>query len=108
MMGAHAIHHRSSFQSVVALSSADAEFNAIVKSVSELLGLKDTLAEFGFTVNIDVCTDSPAANGIAHRQGSGCKKTREANLGDALTHYWSIADGQRHFMKISCVASAAD
>ena len=110
MVGAHAVHHWSNTQSVVALSSAEAELNAIVKSVSELLGLKNALAEIGLGIKIEVCTDSSAANGIAHQQGCGkvkhlecrqlwvqgkiasvevrCKKSpREANLGDALTHY---------------------
>ena len=123
MIGTHAIHHWSSTQSVVALSSAEAELNAIVKSVSELLGLKNALAEFGLEVAVEVCTDSSAANGIVHRQGCGkvkhlecrqlwvqsktsegvvkCMKIpREANPGDAFTHYWNLADGMKHFSKI--------
>jgi len=126
MVGAHAIHHWSSTQSVVALSSAEAELNAVVKSVSELLGLKNALEEFGIDMKVEVCTDSSAANGIVHRQGCGkvkhlecrqlwvqskitggdviCRKIpREENPGDAFTHYWNLKDGHKHFGSIGCI-----
>ena len=45
--GQHLVHHWSSTQTVVALSSMEAELNAIVKGVAEVLGLKNLLAECG-------------------------------------------------------------
>ena len=124
LYGAHLLHHWSSTQSVVALSSAEAELNAIVKSVSEALGLINMMDECGRTATAQVLTDSSAANGIVHRQGCGkvkhlecrqlwiqgvvaegrvhCVKVhREENPADALTHYWSVDDGRKHFAKMN-------
>ena len=124
MLGSHTIHHWSSTQSVVALSSAEAELNAIVKSISEVLCVLHMAEECGTKLQGEVCTDSSAANGIVHRQGCGkvkhleCRQLwvqevvssgtvavkkipRDANPGDALTHYWSAADGEKHFAKMN-------
>ena len=70
-----------------------------------------------------IFTDSSAANGVVHRQGYGkvkhlecrqlwvqdiiakgtgaCLKIpRERNPADMLTHYWNIAVGGKHMMKL--------
>ena len=115
----HLITHWSSTQSTVALSSAEAELNALVKAVSESLGLKNMMNHAGVTMKIDVFTDSSAARGIVHRTGCGKVKHLEArqlwiqeavesksvkvaqvgrahNPSDALTHHWTATDGYRH------------
>ena len=121
MYGIHLLHHWSSTQSVVALSSAEAELNAIVKAMTETLGLIHMMQGCGEKIiTAEVLTDSSAANGIVHRQGSGkvkhlecrqlwvqgvvssgeVKRTkipRANNPSDALTHYWSSEDGRKHF-----------
>lgn len=119
MFGNHLLHHWSSTQSVVALSSAEAELNAIVKGASEILGIMNLLKECNHNVEGRMWTDSSAAKGILHRQGAGkvkhlecrqlwvqekiankiitCSKVpREKNLADALTHHWTTAEGTRH------------
>ena len=125
MHGGHLLHHWSSTQSIVALSSAEAELNAIVKSVAEILGVMNLMKECAREVKGRVLTDSTAAKGILHRQGAGkvkhlecrqlwvqevisrkevsCVKTpRELNPADALTHHWSAKDGEKHIKAMGC------
>ena len=124
MHGSHLVHHWSSTQKVVALSSAEAELNAIVKSMTEILCLMNMMKECGRDPKGQILTDSSAANGIVHRQGCGKVKHLESrqfwvqgivgagkvtctkvarlnNPADALTHYWSYEDGKRHFEKLN-------
>ena len=65
-----------STQSAVALSSAKAELNAIVKSMAEILGLMH-MTECGRDSKGHIFTDSSAANGVVHRQRSGKMKHLE-------------------------------
>ena len=113
------IAHWSSTQSIVALSSAEAELNALVKLASEALGVRNMFYEHGKEFTIIALTDSSASNGILHREGCGKVKhlearqlwlqshvedkkidvqkiPREVNCADCLTHHWSIADGSKH------------
>ena len=100
----------------VALSSAEAESNALVKMISESLGLKNVQKAMGLHLPIEVLTDSSACKGIVHREGCGkvkhlearqlwvqeyvgdktvkvSKIPREVNLSDVLTHHWNARDG---------------
>jgi hypothetical protein len=115
---------------VVALSSMEAELNAIVKGVAEVLGLKNLLAECGRPMQAVIYTDSSAANGVVHRQGSGkvkhleCRQLwvqdavfsakvrvekvgRDYNPADAFTHYTSVHEAIRHFKAIGLIDPAA-
>ena len=123
MLGKHMITHWSSTQSVVALSSAEAELNALVKIISEALGLKNVLKAMNVNLPIEVRTDSSACRGIVQREGCGkvkhlearqlwvqeyvgnktvvvTKIPREINCSDVLTHNWSYSDGHKH---LACV-----
>ena len=77
MHGSHLVHHWSSTQKVVALSSAEAELNAIVKSMTEILCLMNMMKKCGRDPKGQILTDSSAANGIVHRQGCGKVKHLE-------------------------------
>ena len=126
MLGKHLIAHWSSTQSVVALSSAEAELNALVKMFSETLGLRNTFLEMGRKVKIEIFTDSSASKGIVQREGCGkvkhlearqlwiqghvaskevevIKIPREQNSSDCLTHHWSAVDGYKHLSKVGLV-----
>ena len=126
MLGKHLIAHWSSTQSVVALSSAEAELNALVKMFSETLGLRNTFLEMGRKVEIEIFTDSSASKGIVQREGCGkvkhlearqlwiqghvaskevevIKIPREKNSSDCLTHHWSAVDGYKHLSKVGLV-----
>ena len=126
MLGKHLISHWSSTQSVIALSSAEAELNALVKMTSEALGIKNTLLELGRMYSIVTLTDSSASHAILHREGCGKVKhletrqlwvqsyvedkrvivkkiPREINCADSLTHHWSATDGIKHLAKIGLI-----
>ena len=102
--------HWSKSQSNVALSSAEAELNATVKGLSELIGLSNLIQETQrVPVSLVLCTDASACKGMLLRHGAGkvkhlsvkqlwaqeCVKTfqidvlkvpREKNPSDVLTH----------------------
>ena len=59
----------SKLQSIVALSSAGAEFMAMIKGVQEALALRTVLLEMGIDATIQVFTDSSAAKASAEKPG---------------------------------------
>ena len=64
--------HWSKAQSNVALSSAEAELNACVKGLSELLGLFHLVSEVLRVVpSLKLCTDASACRGMLLRHGVG-------------------------------------
>ena len=120
LSGKHTLMHWSSTQTIVSLSSAEAELNAAVKMISEALGVRNMYQEFGMPKAVVVKTDSSACNGILHREGCGKVKhletrqlwtqarvaskavdvqkvPRAENVSDCLTHHWSASDGYKHF-----------
>ena len=123
MSGCHTLQHWSSTQSIISLSSAEAELNAAVKMVSETLGVRNLYEAAGVSKLIVVKTDSSACNGILHREGCGKVKhletrqlwvqshvanksvdiqkvPRALNPSDCMTHHWSASDGLSHFASI--------
>ena len=102
--------HWSKSQSNVALSSAEAELNATVRGLSELIGLCHLVEETQrVTLNLVLCTDASACKGMLLRHGTGKVKhlsvkqlwsqecvraygvtiqkiPREQNPSDVLTH----------------------
>ena len=72
MLGGHCLKTWSTTQAVVATSSGEAEFYAVVKGASMLLGMRALAGDLGlrFTSG-DIKTDSSAAVGISHRTGLG-------------------------------------
>lgn len=119
--GHRLVHHRSSTQAVVALSSMEAELNAIVKGVAEIIGLKNIVAECGRGLRAIICTDSSAANGAVNRQGCGkvkhldCRQlwftgkvyvkkvSRNDNPSDTFSHYSTVPDATRHLLSLGLV-----
>ena len=75
LYGQHLVHHWSSTQSVVALSSMEAELNALVKGTAETMCLKHMLSECGAEPRAYVCTDSSAAHGALHVKDVGKSST---------------------------------
>ena len=67
-----ALMHWSKMQSNVALSSAEAELNASVKGLSELIGVFNLILETQkVEPNISLHTDASACKGMLLRHGSG-------------------------------------
>ena len=79
-IGHHAIKTWSSTQNVIATSSGEAEFYALVKAGSQSLGIKAMADDFGIKINrIVIKTDASAAKGISMRRGIGQVKHIEVN-----------------------------
>ena len=73
MLGKHIIKSWSTNQAVIALSSGEAEYYAMVKAASQAIGMRNMLTELGvqYEEAIQVNTDASAAMGIATRLGVG-------------------------------------
>ena len=70
-IGSHVIKTWSSTQTVIALSSGEAEYYGMVKGASIALGIQSMLSDLGVNIKIRVRTDASAAKGIATRRGLG-------------------------------------
>ena len=108
--------HWSKMQANVALSSAEAELNATVKGLSELIGLNNLISEtMHVKPTMTLCTDASACKGMVLRHGTGKVKhlsvkqlwsqevvrfhdirvrkvTRASNPADMLTHSVGFCD----------------
>lgn len=67
----HTLKAYSATQNVIARSSAEAEFYALVKSASVGLGVQSMARNSGEELSVELNTDSTAAMGIAYRLGLG-------------------------------------
>ena len=77
--GAHCIKSWSSTQSVIALSSGEAEYYSLVKTASQSIGIRNMLRDVGISVGITINTDSSTAKSIALRKGVGKVRHIETN-----------------------------
>jgi hypothetical protein len=71
MIGKHLIRAWSSTQSVIALSSGEAELYAIVKATAQGIGMTSMMMDFEDDKRLTVKTDSSAAIGMCQRRGLG-------------------------------------
>ncbi len=71
MIGNHCIKSWSKTREVIALSSGEAEYYALVQAVSQAIGIKNMMMDLGIPMEIVVKTDASAAKGIASRRGAG-------------------------------------
>ena len=79
LIGTHVIKCWSTTQDVIATSSGEAEFYALVKCGSQSLGLKAMMEDMGIDFRIHLKTDASAAMGIGLRRGLG--KVRHVEVG---------------------------
>ena len=85
LIGDHCIRTWSSTQSAIALSTAKAEFYAMLDAVLRAKGIVGMLGELGVQVGsevVEVCTDSSAARSFVSRRGLGKMRHLE------LRHLW--------------------
>ena len=80
MLGSHVIKSYSTTQSVISLSSGEAEYYGAVKGASRLLGLIAMIRDFGLDLTGRITTDSTTAIGIANRRGAGKVRHLEVHL----------------------------
>ena len=71
MLGNHCLRTWSSTQTVIALSSGEAELYGISKGASMGIGFTSIIKDMGFDLKINIHTDSSAAIGITKRSGLG-------------------------------------
>ena len=77
MLGDHLIKSWATTQTVVAISSGEAEYCGMTKGACEGLGVIGLMEELGgLRVQIVLETDTSAAKGIASRKGVGKVKAR--------------------------------
>ena len=82
MIGSHRVKVWCKKQLVVALSSAESEIYAGLKTGTESLGLQSLGREFGESMGVELILDSSAALSLANRQGLGRAKHIE------MQHLW--------------------
>ena len=97
MLGQHMIKSWSSTQSVIALSSGEAEYYSMVKGGSVGLGVQAMLREIGITIGLVLKCDASAAVGIVMRRGLG--KVRHIDLSQ-LWLQEKVAQGSLKVIKI--------
>ena len=104
-LGHHVVKTWSTTQSVIALSSGEAEYYGLVKATSHSLGMQAIAKDMGIDVNIFVYTDSSAAKGIASRRGLGKMRHIEVNQ---LWLQDKVAEGIIKVIKIPGTGNQAD
>ena len=93
MIGSHYIKSWSKNQSVIALSSAEAELYGIIKTSSETLGIVSILKDWHMIYKADLMADASAALGIIGRTGLG--KLRHIDT----SYLWLQQDSIKHKLK---------
>ena len=64
LLGGDLIQHWSRVQNSIALSSGEADFNSVVKGISEALGMMNVLAEMGLDLGVRHFIDALATKGF--------------------------------------------
>ena len=106
MHGDHCIRTSSTTQGVIALSSGEAEFYALVKGSSIGIGSIAIAADMGMMdMSLRVHTDATAGKGIAQRIGAG--KVRHIHT-PALWVQKAVADGRVKLLKVLGTENPAD
>ena len=70
-LGDHVVKSWSSTQSIIALSTGEAELYAINRSAATALGLQSLLVDLGVQLDIRIFTDATTGKSIATRRGLG-------------------------------------
>ena len=108
MIGEHCIKTWSSTQGAFALSSAEAEFYAMIEATLRAKGLRSLAQELGINVKgglINLRTDSSAAKSFVSRRGFGKMKHLE------IRDLWlqkEVGDGKVVVQKVLGTENSAD
>ena len=78
--GSHLIKHWSATQTVIALSSGEAELSGITKGASHALGFQSLARDMGLELRLHIFSDAVAAIGICKRRGLG--RVRHLHVAD--------------------------
>ena len=69
--GKHLLRHMSCLQTLVVLSSGEAEYYALIRGACTSLGIQSHYQDWMIDVPIHICSDSSAARSVARRRGIG-------------------------------------
>ena len=106
MLGKHVIKTWSSTQTVVALSSGEAEYYGVTRGACEGIGILGLIGDLtGHTMKINLSTDLSAAKGIATRRGVGKVKHLETRT---LWVHDQVDRGRLQIRKIDGRTNPAD
>ncbi len=100
LVGSHCLRTWSSTQAPVALSSAEAEYYAMVDATTRAVGIRAMLLELGVLCRgpIELFSDSSAARGFTARKGLGKMRHLE------VRHLWLQAEVSSHRVVLRRVA----
>ena len=101
-IGNHFIKSWSKNQSVIALSSAEAELYAIIKTSSGTLGIMSILKDRSLQFTADIMADASAALGIIGRSGLG--KLRQVDT----SYLWLQQDSIKNKLKMNKVKGTSN
>ena len=105
-LGKHTLRTWSATQAMVAMSSAEAEFYAMVEGATRGIGLSGMLEELGLvTGGVELHTDSSAAKSFASRRGVG--KIRHISVKE-LWLQEAVKEGKVRLRKIGGEVNPAD
>ena len=103
-LGDHVVKSWSSSQSIIALSTGEAELYALNKASATAMGLKSLLWDLGVDLEIKVFTDATTGKALAVRRGLG-------KLRQAVSELWiqeKVHDGVLKIVKIKNKFNPAD
>ena len=69
--GQHLLKHMSCLQTLVALSSGEAEYYALIRGACTILGIQLHYQDWMIDVSIQIYSDSAASRSVARRRGIG-------------------------------------
>ena len=105
MLGMHCLKTWSSTQPVIALSSGEAEYYAMIDAATRTMGLQASMKELGTKVELVMHTDSSAAKAFASRRGAG--KIRHVEV-KVLWLQEAVACGRLKVKKVLGTENPAD
>jgi hypothetical protein len=105
MIGRHCIRSWSKTQATIALSSAEAELIALVKSTTEGIGMTSLMREVGRSGKVQVYADASAALGIVARRG--VRKVRHLDTSMLWIQQKELKNSVE-FLKVHGVVNPAD
>ena len=105
MLGSHCIKSWTITQSVISLSSGEAEYYAMVKGAAVSMGISSMLKEIGISVELELKCDASAAVGMVKRRGLG--KVRHIDVSQ-LWLQEKVADNVLRITKVNTKENLSD
>ena len=105
MLGTHTLKTWSTTQATMAMSSAEAEYYALIEGAVRSLGLQSMLRELGLNKDIKLRTDSSAAEGFSSQRGLGRMRHLEVK---ELWLQEAVCRGRLHLCKVKGDENPAD